>query len=91
MAGSADQIGLRHATAADMDQIKPLWHAFYEHQFAHSMLLRRPTWLSTPGSTRWRRFSEGLQQITRIELQVVAGNPDGIRFYQQLGWHQELL
>ncbi len=31
------------------------------------------------------------QQITRVELQVVAGNPDGIRFYQQLGWHQELV
>jgi GNAT superfamily N-acetyltransferase len=31
------------------------------------------------------------QQITRIELQVVAGNPDGIRFYRQLGWHEELV
>lgn len=31
------------------------------------------------------------QQITRVELQVVAGNPDGIRFYKQLGWHEELL
>jgi GNAT superfamily N-acetyltransferase len=31
------------------------------------------------------------QQITRVELQVVAGNPDGIRFYRELGWHQELL
>jgi GNAT superfamily N-acetyltransferase len=31
------------------------------------------------------------QQITRIELQVVAGNTDGIRFYRQLGWHEELL
>jgi GNAT superfamily N-acetyltransferase len=31
------------------------------------------------------------QQITRVELQVVAGNPDGIRFYRQLGWHEELL
>jgi GNAT superfamily N-acetyltransferase len=31
------------------------------------------------------------QQITRIELQVVAGNPDGVRFYRQLGWHEELL
>jgi GNAT superfamily N-acetyltransferase len=30
------------------------------------------------------------QQITRVELQVVAGNPDGIRFYHQLGWHEEL-
>ena len=31
------------------------------------------------------------QQVTRVELQVVAGNPDGIRFYKQLGWHEELL
>jgi GNAT superfamily N-acetyltransferase len=31
------------------------------------------------------------QQITRVELQVVAGNPDGIRFYRRLGWHEELL
>ena len=31
------------------------------------------------------------QQITRVELQVVAGNPDGIRFYRQLGWHEELI
>ena len=30
------------------------------------------------------------QGIDRVELQVVAGNPDGIRFYQQLGWHEEL-
>ena len=31
------------------------------------------------------------QKITRVELQVVAGNPDGIQFYRQLGWHEELL
>ncbi len=31
------------------------------------------------------------QRITRVELQVVAGNPDGIRFYRKLGWHEELL
>ena len=31
------------------------------------------------------------QRITRVELQVVAGNPDAIRFYRQLGWHDELL
>lgn len=31
------------------------------------------------------------QGITRVELQVVAGNPDAIRFYRQLGWHEELL
>jgi GNAT superfamily N-acetyltransferase len=30
------------------------------------------------------------QRITRVELQVVSGNPDGIRFYRQLGWHDEL-
>jgi GNAT superfamily N-acetyltransferase len=31
------------------------------------------------------------QQIKRVELQVVAGNEDGVRFYTQLGWHKELL
>jgi GNAT superfamily N-acetyltransferase len=31
------------------------------------------------------------QQITRVELQVVAGNPDSLRFYRQLGWHEELV
>lgn len=31
------------------------------------------------------------QQISRVELQVVAGNPGGIRFYRKLGWHEELL
>jgi GNAT superfamily N-acetyltransferase len=31
------------------------------------------------------------QKIDRVELQVVAGNPGGIRFYRQLGWHEELL
>jgi GNAT superfamily N-acetyltransferase len=31
------------------------------------------------------------QGITRTELQVVAGNPDGLRFYRQLGWHEELV
>ncbi len=31
------------------------------------------------------------QQIARVELQVVAENPDGIRFYRQLGWHEELI
>ena len=31
------------------------------------------------------------QGITRVELQVVAGNVDGIRFYRQLGWREELL
>ena len=31
------------------------------------------------------------EQITPVELQAVAGNPNGIRFYQQLGWHEELL
>jgi GNAT superfamily N-acetyltransferase len=33
----------------------------------------------------------GARQITRVELQVVAGNPDAIRFYRQLGWREELL
>jgi len=30
------------------------------------------------------------QQINRIELQVVAGNPGAVRFYRQLGWYEEL-
>jgi hypothetical protein len=33
---------LRHATAADLDRVKCLWHALYRHQFEHGMLLRRP-------------------------------------------------
>jgi ribosomal protein S18 acetylase RimI-like enzyme len=31
------------------------------------------------------------QQIRRIELQVVAGNPAAVHFYEQLGWHKELV
>ncbi len=31
------------------------------------------------------------QGIKRTELQVVAGNADGLRFYQQLGWRKELV
>ena len=147
-------VKLRHATAADMDRIKPLWHDLYQHQFDHGMLLRLPegayeAWLksiipflgrfasvvvaerndeiiafvagrirtlppyfgsATIGaisevfvseSQRGGRIGRRLlafalewfqsQQITRVELQVVAGNPQGIRFYQQLGWHQELI
>lgn len=156
MPDSQDQsdLILRHATAADMDRIKPLWHALYQHQFEHGMLLRLPegaydAWLksivpflgrfasvvvgelngeivafvagrirtlppyfgsATIGaisevfvseSQRGARIGRRLlafslawfqaQQITRVELQVVAGNPDGIRFYRQLGWHEELL
>ncbi len=34
-------------------------------------------------------FSE--QQIDRIELHVVAGNEQGLRFYDRLGWRRELL
>lgn len=30
------------------------------------------------------------QQITRVELQVVAGNSAGIEFYARLGWREEL-
>jgi GNAT superfamily N-acetyltransferase len=145
---------LRHATADDLDRIKPLWQALYQHQSEHGMLLRLPegaydAWLKsiTPllgrfanvvvaekncdilgfvagrvrtlppyfGSAAIGAISEvfiadayrgaGIgrrllafslewfqaQQITRVELQVVAGNPDGIRFYRQLGWHEELL
>jgi len=145
---------LRQATAADMDRIQPLWHALYEHQTSHGMLLTLPegaydAWLKsmTPFLGRFanvvvaedngeiigfvagrirtlppyfgaatigsisevfiRESDRGAgigrrllafalqwfeeQQITRVELQVVAGNPDGIRFYRQLGWHEELL
>jgi GNAT superfamily N-acetyltransferase len=31
------------------------------------------------------------QGITRVELQVVAGNARAIRFYRQLGWREELV
>lgn len=145
---------LRHAGAEDMDRIRPLWHALYEHQFEHGMLLQLPedafdAWLKSIvpflgrfacvvvaeqngeiigfvagrvrtlppyfGSATIGAISEvfiseerrgrGIggrllayalewyqsQGITRIELQVVARNPDGIRFYKQLGWHEELL
>jgi GNAT superfamily N-acetyltransferase len=144
---------LRHATAEDMDRIRPLWYALYKHQIEHGMLLHLPegaydAWLksivpflgrfasvvvaerngeivafvagrirSLPpyfGSATVGAISEvfvleqlrggGIgrrllafalewfqaQQITRVELQVVSGNPDGMRFYRQLGWHDEL-
>ena len=29
--------------------------------------------------------------IDRIELQVVSGNPDALRFYERLGWRPELV
>lgn len=156
MSRSIDTSGLvlRHAAAEDFDRIKPLWHALYQHQYEHGMLLRLPdgaydVWLRsiTPflgrfasvvvaeqnsdilgfvagriralppyfGSAAIGAISEvfisdsyrgaGIgrrllayslewfhaQEITRVELQVVAGNPDGIRFYRQLGWREELL
>lgn len=150
---SKHELTLRHATAEDMDRIKPLWHALYHHQFEHGMLLRLPegayeAWLKSIapflgrfafvvvgelegeviafvagrvrtlppyfGSATIGAISEvfvseahrggGIgrsvlafalewfkaQHIMRVELQVVAGNPDGIRFYRQLGWHEEL-
>ena len=31
------------------------------------------------------------KEISRVELQVVAGNEHGLRFYRQLGWHKELV
>lgn len=31
------------------------------------------------------------QGIERVELQVVAGNHGGLRFYHRLGWHTELV
>lgn len=156
MPDAPDKLNLivRHATVADLDRIKPLWHALYQHQVEHGMLLRLPedafdAWLKsiTPflgrfatvvvaeqhhemvafvagrirtlppyfGSVTIGAISEvfvceshrgaGIgrrllafalewfhaQQITRVELQAVTGNPDGIRFYRQLGWHEELL
>lgn len=144
---------LRHATSEDMNRIKPLWHALYQHQMEHGMLLHLPegayeAWLksvvpflgrfasvvvaerggeivafvagriralppyfgsATVGAISEVFVSESLrgggigrrllafslewfqaQQITRVELQVVSGNPDGLRFYRQLGWHDEL-
>ena len=156
MPESLDKPGLivRHAAAADMDRIKPLWHALYQHQFEHGMLLRLPdgaydAWLKSIepllgrfagvvvaelegnivafvagrirtlppyfGSAVIGTISEvfvseshrgaGIgrrlvaftldwfhsQRITRVELQVVAGNPAGIQFYRELGWHEELV
>ena len=145
---------LRHAKTEEMDRIKPMWHALYQHQVEHGMLLHLTdgaydAWLKsiTPflgrfasvvvaelkgeivgfvagrirtlppyfGSATIGAISEvfvseshrggGIgrrllsfalewfqaQEIQRVELQVVAGNPDGIRFYCQLGWHKELL
>jgi GNAT superfamily N-acetyltransferase len=32
-----------------------------------------------------------LQGISRVELHVAAGNPNGLRFYQRHGWKTELL
>ena len=31
------------------------------------------------------------ERITRVELQVVVGNARGRRFYEQLGWREELV
>ena len=31
------------------------------------------------------------QNIARIELQVVVGNPEALRFYRGLGWQEELI
>jgi GNAT superfamily N-acetyltransferase len=144
---------LRQAALEDLDRIRPLWHALYQHQVEHGMLLQLPdgaydAWLQSirpflgrfanivvaerngeiiafvagrirtlppyfgastigaisevfvsdshrSGGIGRRLLAFALewfknQQITRIELQVVADNPDGIRFYRQLGWHEEL-
>lgn len=52
---------------------------------------------------RWRRLGVGRrlvertiqwyreQEISRVELQVVSGNPEAVRFYERLGWQQELV
>jgi GNAT superfamily N-acetyltransferase len=29
--------------------------------------------------------------VSRVELQVVSGNPDAVRFYERMGWQQELV
>jgi GNAT superfamily N-acetyltransferase len=29
--------------------------------------------------------------LSRVELQVVAGNPEAVRFYERIGWTQELV
>lgn len=31
------------------------------------------------------------QGVMRVELQVLAGNPEAVRFYRGLGWHEELV
>jgi GNAT superfamily N-acetyltransferase len=31
------------------------------------------------------------QGLSRVELQVLAGNQDAVRFYRELGWHEELV
>jgi GNAT superfamily N-acetyltransferase len=31
------------------------------------------------------------QEISRVELQVVSGNPEAVKFYERLGWQQELV
>ena len=145
---------LRHAAISDMDRIKVLWEALYQHQVDHGMLLQLPegaydAWAQSilpflgrfavvvvaelngeivafvagrirtlppyfgssaigsisevfvseshrGGGTGKRLLAFALewfeaQQITRVELQVVTGNPEAIRFYRQLGWHDELL
>jgi hypothetical protein len=32
---------LRHATSADLDRVKCLWHALYRHQFSYNSPIRR--------------------------------------------------
>ena len=151
---SNDGLVLRQAAIDEMERIKPLWEALYQHQMEHGMLLRLPAgaydaWLKSIvpflgrfanvvvaelngeivgfvagrirtlppyfGSTTVGTISEvfvseshrsgGIgrrilafaldwfrsQQITRVELQVVAGNPDATRFYRQIGWQEELV
>src|SRR5882672_3206865 len=145
---------VRHAAAADVDRLDPLWGALYRHQAEHGMLLTLPdgafgAWRRSMlpflgrlavivvaehagailgfvagrvrtmppyfGATPIGTISEvfvcephrggGIgrqmlgsalewfqsQKITRVELQVVAGNVHGLRFYSQLGWHKELV
>jgi|SRR5215471_6894262 len=144
---------VRLAAAKDLDRLKTLWIALYEHQRAHGMRISLPenafgAWVTGMRSQLGRftfvvvaesdatligfvagrvrmlpphfgldrvgfigevfvsdgKRSHGLgarmlekaiewyreNGVDRVELQVVSGNPDALRFYEQLGWQREL-
>jgi GNAT superfamily N-acetyltransferase len=148
------RVPIRLAVAEELEQLRELWTALYEHQVAHGMRLVLPStafdaWVQSirpflgrfavviiaqseegligfvAGRIRTlppyfgsdqvgtisevfvteRRRSEKLGKrmlegaiawfrengIRRIELQVVARNPDAERFYERLGWQRELV